>query len=251
MSLNKYGQILYEHAIQALAEMIEAQHEINDLVDPLHGTISLACIQSLGLSFVPDLISSFKKQYPDVKFQLSQDTTTKIISQIEAAEIDIGFCSPQEIMQGLSQYPIIKEELFIIVPKDHPLAERTRVDLLQVADEPFISFKSETALRDVIDSLCQEAGFKPKIIFEGIDERTVVGLVGAKLGIALVPKTPELDRDKIEMISVQKPTCLRTIHAVWRTEGYMPPVLQRFKTFIESTMGLELIKKDCLSRQSP
>ncbi len=236
--LNRYGQILHEHANRALSEIAEAQHEINDLVNPLQGTISLAFIQTLGFSFVPDLISNFKKQYPDVKFQLSQDTTNKILSQIEAAEIDIGFCSPQESMNGLSQFSIAEEELFLIVSTEHQLAGMEQIDLLQVADEPFVSFKNETALRDVIETLCQEVGFHPNIIFEGIDERTVAGLVGAKFGVALVPMTPELDQENLSIIQIKKPRCLRKIHTVWRKEGYMSPVVKQFKNFVERVMRI-------------
>jgi len=56
------------------------------MVDPFHGTIALGFIQPLGSSFIPDLIVGFQKETPEIRFQLIQDTTKVILSQIESAE---------------------------------------------------------------------------------------------------------------------------------------------------------------------
>ena len=221
--LNKYGQIFLEHANRALSEIAEAKQEIHNLVNPFHGTISLAFIQTLGSSFVPELISSFQKDYPDIHFQLYQHATSKILSQLESAEIDIGFCSPKEPSENLSSISIVKDELFLIVPIDHRLAGVDEVDLSEVAHDPFVLFKPETAVRDVTERLCHEAGFHPKMSFEGFEESTVAGLVGAKFGVALIPFIPGLDRQKISLIRIRKPHSVREIRMVWRTNGYMSP----------------------------
>ena len=235
--LNNYGQIFLKHANRALSEIEEAKQEIHDLVNPHHGTISLAFIQTLGSSFVPELISSFQKEYPDIRFQLYQHATSKILKQLESAEIDIGFCSPQEPIEHLSSIPIVKDELFLIVPIDHRLAGVEEVDLAEVAHDPFVLFKPETAVREVTERLCHEAGFHPKMSFEGFEESTVAGLVGAKFGVALIPFTPGLDRNKISLIRIRKPHSVREIRMVWRTDGYMSPAVERFRFFVENTMG--------------
>ena len=67
-----------------------------------------------------------------------QHATSKILNQLESAEIDIGFCSPQEPIEHLSSIPIVKDELFLIVPIDHRLAGVEEVDLAEVANDPFV-----------------------------------------------------------------------------------------------------------------
>jgi len=219
-------------------EIDEAKQEINNMVDPLHGTISLAFIQTLGSSFIPDLISEFQKEAPGIRFQLTQDTTKKILSQIESAEIDLGFCSPQETIENLSTFPIMDQELFLIVHKDHRLAGKEQVDLCEVANDPFVLYKPETSLHDVIEELCHDAGFEPKMSFEAFEERTVAGIVGAKFGVALIPFVPGLDLKKISLIRVRKPHSFIAIQMVWRTNGYMSPAVQNFKTFVGNAVGL-------------
>lgn len=231
--LNQYGKVFLSHANQVLSEMKEAKQTIHDMVDPHHGTISLAFIQTLGSSFVPDLISEFQKEFPNIQFQLSQNISRKILKEIHAANIDIGFCSPLEPHEGLCSIPVLSEELFLIVPAAHRLAGTERVNLSEVADDPFIFFKPQTALHDLIENLCHEEGFYPRKVFEGYEERTVSDLVGANLGVAIVPYIPNLDESKISMVRVQSPKCFRVIQMVWRLNGYMSPAVMNFKEFVE------------------
>lgn len=234
--LNRYGEIFLKHANRALSEIAEAKQEINNLVDPFHGTILLSFIQPLGSSFIPDLLGAFQQQAPGVKFQLTQDTTKIILSQLESAEIDIGFCSPQDPIENLGSFPIMNQELFLIVHKDHRLAGAEQVDLCEVANDPFVLYKPEIALHDVIEKLCHDAGFHPTMSFEAFEDRTAAGLVGAKLGVSLIPFIPGLDLKKVSLIRVRNPRCLVGIRMVWRKNGYMSPAAKHFKSYVENTI---------------
>ncbi|WP_338448528.1 LysR family transcriptional regulator [Niallia oryzisoli] len=232
--LNQYGKVFLKVTNQVLSEMKEGKQKIHDMVDPNYGTISLAFIQTLGSSFVPDLISDFQKEFPNIHFRLSQNISSKILKGVEDATIDIGFCSPLEPHEGLCSLPVLSEELFLIVPAGHRLAGKEQVNLSEVADDPFIFFKPQTALHDLIQNLCIEAGFHPRKIFEGYEERTVSDLVKANMGVAIVPYIPNLDESKISMIRVQSPPCFRVIQMVWRKNGYLSPAVTNFKEFVET-----------------
>ncbi|MBI4856116.1 MAG: LysR family transcriptional regulator [Acetobacterium woodii] len=234
--LNRYGEIFLKSANKALGEIDEAKQAISNLVDPTQGTISLGFIQPLGSSYIPDLISAFQKEHPGIKFQLNQDNTRNILNGIESGEIDVGFCSPPEASEGLSTLHIMYQELFLIVPKSHPLSNRKKIDLHEVAGDPFILFKPESSLHDVIAKLFQDAGFRPMMSFEVYDERTVAGLVGANLGVALIPFFPGLDKNKVSQIPVGSPNCSVSNQMVYQTDGYISPVFAQFKSFVESTL---------------
>ena len=94
-------------------------------------------------------------------------------------------------------------------------------------------FKPKTALHDLIEKLCNEAGFHPRKVFEGFEERTVYDLVGANLGVAIVPYIPDLDKSKISMIRIQSPKCFRVIQMVWRINVYMSPAVTNLSFFVQ------------------
>lgn len=230
--LNRYGEAFLQHVNRAMQEINEAKQELKDMVDPFSGIISLAFVNTLGLSFVPDLIGGFREQYPGIQFQLTQESTRDIMKQIESGEIDLGFCIPKEQIENIATIPVVDEELFLIVPKAHALADKKFVDLNEVADESFILYKPEAGLRDVIDHLCYEAGFEPKISFEGSEDSTIAGLVAAGFGVALIPLIPGLDLTKISVLHVSQPRCRRVIQMAWRTDRYLSPAVLRFKKFV-------------------
>lgn len=239
LTLNRYGEAFLVHANRAVEEITLAKQELTDMVDPLHGIISLAFIHTLGSSYIPDLIGVFRNRFPNIQFQLSQDSTSKILHQLDSGEIDLGFCSPKEIDENMNTVPVINEELFLIVPKNHQLAARETAKLIEVADEPFVLYKHESGIREVIESLCDEAGFKPNISFEGVGDATIAGLVGAGFGVALIPYIPGLDMEKISLLRVSEPRCRRIIYMTWRTNRYQSPAVNRFKAFVEETRSAE------------
>lgn len=166
-----------------------------------------------------------------------QDITNKILNKIESAKIDVGFCAPQEPIKNLNSFPIMNKELFLIVYKSHWLADREEVDLCEVANDSFILYKSETSLHDIVEELCHDAGFHPKMSFEAFEERTIAGLVGAKFGVALIPFVPGLDMEKISLIHVRNPRCLLKIQMVCRRDGYVSPALIHFKSYVENSIS--------------
>lgn len=232
VSLNRYGQIFLKRVNRAMQEISEGQQEIQNLVDPSNGTISLGFIHSQGSNLVPDLLGLFYKRCPNVKFQLYQNTTNKILEQLKDAEIDFCFCTKPASYEEIQWKQLLTEELFVIVPKEHKLSKRSDIKLNELVDESFISFKKELALGEITERLFKEAGFTPHVTFEGEEIGTIAGLVAAKLGIAIIPHIKGLDMTEIVQLRVSEPLCQRVIGMAWVKGRYLSPAAKRFKQFV-------------------
>jgi DNA-binding transcriptional LysR family regulator len=229
--LNTYGQIFLNRVNRAIQEITMGQQEIQDLLDPLKGSISLGFIHSQGSNLVPDLLDLFRKSFPEIRFKLYQNVTNRVLDQLEAGEIDFCFCS-QPLSRGDIQWvQILTEEIILIVPKDHSLAKRNSVNLKELSEENFIAFKTEVSLGEIIYRIFKEAGFTPKITFEGEEIGTVAGLVAAKLGIALIPKI-RTEIMGVAQVRVSEPKCQRVIGMAWVEGRYVSPSSQYFKEFV-------------------
>lgn len=231
VTLNPYGQIFLNRVNRAMQEISLGQHELQDMLDPLNGTVSLGFIHSQGSNLVPDLLGLFRKSFPEIRFHLYQNVTTHILDQLEAAEIDFCFCS-QPSRKNIRWIQLLTEEIILIVPKEHPLAKRSRVDLKELSEESFIVFKKELSLGEIIYALCEEAGFIPKTTFEGEEIGTVAGLVAAKLGIALIPQSKGLEMTDITQVHISGPKCQRVIGMAWVEGRYTSPAAKHFKEFV-------------------
>lgn len=229
--LNSYGQLFLNRVNRVFQEIELAHHELQNILDPLTGTVSLGFIHSQGSNLVPDLLGSFRKTFPQIHFKLFQNITQIILNMLEHGEIELCFCS-QPSRESIHWFKLFSEEIVLIVPKDHPLAAQESVPLRDLAAEPFIVFKEELSLGEIVFQLFERAGFIPKVTFEGEELGTVAGLVAANLGIALIPKSKVTENSNITVVHISEPKCERVIGMAWVENRYLSPAAENFKNFV-------------------
>jgi len=232
ISLNRYGQIFLKRVNNAMYEICEGQQEIQHLVDPFNGSVLLGFLHSQGSNLVPDLLGLFNKNSPNIKFQLYQNTSNRLLDKLETSGIDLCFCSQPVARAGIQWIQLLTEELFVIVPQEHKLSIRSHIKLKELAEEQFITFRKELTYGEITDRLFREAGFSPNITFEGEEIGTIARLVAAKLGIALIPYLKGLDMTGIVQLHVSEPICQRVIGMAWVEGGYLSPAAKSFKQFV-------------------
>ncbi|MEC1722936.1 LysR family transcriptional regulator [Schinkia azotoformans] len=231
--LNRYGEMFLKRVEQAIKQIEIGTQEVLQDIHPESGTINLAFLPSLGMSFVPDILSTYRSEFPNVKFLLHQTSNQEIFSQVKSGKVDLALFSLLEDDEDLIWEPLMTEELFLIVSKNHWLAEYDEVDLKMIENEPFISFREGYGLRTILHNFCLEAGLAPDIVFEGEDIGTVSGLVSANLGVSIVPNIEVLKKTKVKMIHVKKPICNRKIGIAHLKDGYLSPVTKNFIQYVQ------------------
>ena len=230
--LNQYGHIFLKRVDGIMKEFYEGKKEIQDLLEPEQGQVSLGFIHSLSTNLIPDLIASFRTNYPKINFLLGQGPSHTLLEQLHLGELDLCLTAPIEIKPPIQWRQLWNEELFVIVPKDHKLAGCENIKLEEIADESFILLKEGYALRATTEELFKKAGITPKITFEGEEADTVAGLVAAGLGVSILPNLKGTDQSKISQIRVHWPKCQRTIGIAWVEGRYLSPATRQFKQFV-------------------
>jgi DNA-binding transcriptional LysR family regulator len=233
IKINHYGKFLYEKVSPILKDLEKVKFEMETLIDPGKGMIKLSFLHSLAQDFIPKVIGNFLKieGNSQVNFILDQGTTNDIKEDFKANKVDIAFTSKIE-EEGITSIPILKQELFLITPLDHPLANRQEIDLIETAHYPYIFYNEKSGLRPVIDELFKSINIEPQISFMLDDDRTVCSFVAANFGIAIVPNICGLDRYPVKVIKINKPVYERYIYLSFCAEKYMTPSVKRFKNFI-------------------
>ncbi|CAM5375122.1 LysR family transcriptional regulator OS=Lysinibacillus sphaericus OX=1421 GN=LS41612_14150 PE=3 SV=1 [Lysinibacillus sphaericus] len=125
-----------------------------------------------------------------------------------------------------------RDELYIMVPIDHHLANRKSITMKELEHENFVLMKKGYALRRTADQLLSAAGIKPKITYEGDEVSTVAGFVGAGLGVSLLPDDEDLNPNKVVKIHVEDMVCERIIGMAWIENRYLPPSARQFQQFV-------------------
>jgi LysR family transcriptional activator of glutamate synthase operon len=230
------GSVFKRHVDAMLHQLDDGIAAVNQLIEPDTGTVALAFQHSLATWLVPDLVRSFRAAHPNVRFQLTQVRDELHAPPLAGghAELEIGTRHPHE--PGIRTRRIAIEPLRLALPRDHPLGQQQHIPLADLADERFISLSPTSALRRLTDSLCEEAGFEPDVVFEAEDLSTVRGFVAAGLGVAIVPApragSPEAGTGPLLYRDITDAEAVREITLTWSAERRLLPAADLFRRHV-------------------
>nr|WP_297078182.1 LysR family transcriptional regulator [Thermoleptolyngbya sp. M55_K2018_002] len=194
------------------------------------GQLVIGFVSSAAYSVLPTLLRGFRAAAPDVSLELHELTTDQQVQWLRDRRMDVGLVRPPVNEPDFCLMPLCEEPLVVALPQQHPLAQQPSVSLKDLAGKPFILFPRPLApgLYDQIISLCQQGGFSPAIVQEAIQMQTIISLVAAEIGVAIVPLSLQnLQRTGVVYRELQEPTPKAAIALLTRQPDPSPTV-QRF-----------------------
>ncbi|QNP70586.1 LysR family transcriptional regulator [Streptomyces roseirectus] len=236
VSLTPAGRTFLTSVERALSEIQRAADEVRADADAATGKVAFGFLHTMGAETVPALIHAFRADHPRVRFSLVQNYGEAMIERLRAGELDLCLTSPVPDAPDLVARRLDEQKLRLVVPADHRLAGRRRVRLSEAAEETFVTLEPGYGLRRITDDLCQQAGFRPRIAFEGEEAETLRGLVAAGLGVALLPP-PAVRRPGVSELTVTSPRAVREIGVAWLDGHPDTPPVAAFKKFLLSRRG--------------
>lgn len=236
VALTTAGRTFLASAEQALTEIDRAAESVQQDADPAAGKVAFGFLHTLGSETVPGLIRAFRADHPRIRFSLVQNYGEAMLEKLRAGELDLCLTSPLPDAPDLVARRLDEQRLRLVVPDDHRLATRKRIRLAEAAEETFVTLEPGYGMRRITDDLCAEAGFTPRIAFEGEEAETLRGLVAAGLGVALLPP-PAVPRPGVVELSVTAPRAVREIGVAWLDGHPDTPPVAEFKRFLLSRRG--------------
>ncbi|MCJ2080950.1 LysR substrate-binding domain-containing protein [Methylobacterium sp. J-090] len=190
------------------------------------GVLKLGFTAASAYDFLPRLVIACRTAMPDVTLSLREMVTKDQVEGILSGQIDAGLIRPPVLHPELEAERALAEPLVAALPAEHPLAVRDAVALADLHAEPFIGYAPHEAsyFHNLLVSLFAGAGIQPRILQQLTQIHSILALVRAGLGLALVPAAAE--RLRFEGI-VFRPLHLAQpqpaeIHLAWRKESDVP-----------------------------
>lgn len=190
------------------------------------------------LGLLPEVLLHFRRAHPDVQLQLRDMSTPEQVEALAAGGIDIGFVRLPVAGDRLVVRPVLDERLVLAVGPRSPWKART--GLRSVAAEPFIIIaRSRSAsFYDHALSVCAAAGFAPRIVQEAHELFTVLSLVGAGLGVSLVPRSAALMQlPGVTFQELKRPEAAWNVGVAWHRDAGNGVLVQRFVESVRAGRG--------------
>ena len=183
------------------------------------GRVSLGFAGVSSAVTVPLLTRAVAAELPGIELVLQgPHYSGETMGKIAEGTLDLGFASIPP-GRGLSQRLVRRDPLLVAVADDHPLAGRKAISLAELAAERFVSFPANrgSEVRELFVRSCLDAGFAPSVVQEAPDSFSLLALVGAGVGIALVVDAARTIRlDHVRFVPLAEPIPVLAVSLVWR-----------------------------------
>jgi LysR family transcriptional activator of glutamate synthase operon len=191
VALTDAGELLVARARRILAEVDDAQAELGTLAGVKGGRLAVGALHTMGPVDLSLLLAAFHRNHPAVELTVREQSSEELAEMLRDDEIDLAFLSVTERIQshGLELHRLVTEELVAVLPPQHALAGRDGVTMTELSGDPFISFRTGSRLRELLDWATAEAGFEPRIALESNESRRIRSLVSSGLGVAILPRS--------------------------------------------------------------
>ena len=186
-SLTDAGRLVLVHAAAILARAQAAGAELDQLKSGAAGGLRLGVFPSVGARVLPPLLQRLAGRWPSVEVELVEDASDrKLLDQVEAAELDLTFAMLPLREGPFAAIELLRDPYVVLVSASSRLAVRTRpLQPRQLAKLPLIAFRHAQAYPQ---EFLEAHGISTRVRFRSDDNETVVGLVAAGMGVALVPR---------------------------------------------------------------
>jgi DNA-binding transcriptional LysR family regulator len=154
-------------------------------------TLKLGAIDTAAAGLVPPLIHDFRERHPKVDIQLVEDKTTRLLPRVLSGRLDLAFVRPPEKGDARIEFAMLLNETAVVaVPSGHSLAKRKKLTVKALADAPLIVpvRRSRPHSHDLTMKLFDAVGLRPTIAQVAEEKQTIVNLVAAQIGLAILPR---------------------------------------------------------------
>ncbi len=239
VKLTRHGRSLLESSQRALLTLSASLERLTGEADPARGRVALGFLHTFGGEIVPRLVRDFRAAHPAVRFALVQDGSQRLLTRLRDGEIDLCLTAPLPSAPDVLAQGLAEQRIDLFVPAGHRLASRRDgMPLAEAAGEDFIVMEPGYGLRAITDAMCREAGFEPRVTFEGEEADTARGLVGAGLGVSLLPATASSLADpSVVPVRVTAPRAARTVGIAWPADRPLSAPAATFRDFALTYAG--------------
>lgn len=183
------------------------------------GQVTLGALEYSSFTILPSILRAFGEKRPEVDLSLRLLPNTQQENALRFGQIDVSLMRPPIASDEIASALVMREPFLVALPSNHPVASRRKVSIRDLADDKFVLYPRELgpAFHDHLHRFCSAAGFTPRVALEVTQIHTAIGLVGARIGVALVPRSvSRVIVDDVVYKELQQPAPTVDVVLAWR-----------------------------------
>jgi LysR family transcriptional regulator, transcription activator of glutamate synthase operon len=246
--LTDAGARLVGRAEGILLSVQDATQEMRTLSGEEGGSVRIGCaLQTLVEGRLPKVLAAFRQRHPRTRIVLREVHTRQVLELLRRGEVDLGLLhlgrvgttvvGMRSAGQTISLARLQTEPVVLVVGPSHRLAGRASVELDELREETFVSFRAGATVRKMLLLATHRAGFAPRIGFSTPNMGTVRAFVSAGLGVALVPRSAlEVPSPPLKALAIAAPRLERVVTLARNTARYESPAVKELRRLVAEAL---------------
>lgn len=257
IKLTEEGELFVEAGSQINKTIRDLQNRLNEHSQLSFGHLAIGMPFHLGAILIPNVLAVFRKQYPNVKINLYENTSSELEQMILNGSVDLAVMPLPIENQNICYKPLITSRMMLIIPKDNPVCSHSYdkglgehyqyFDLKNAADEPFIIGNRGQRIRSIIELIFKQASISPQISLYSKNIETIKNIAASGLGLALIPEQYLKNEDKLLSANFyyldKSQDYSWVITVAYADSSYLSPAAEQFIEILKKQASLSKI--DC------
>jgi DNA-binding transcriptional LysR family regulator len=231
-TLTEAGQTLHDYARRIIALRDEARAAVAELRAMERGRVRVGANESTSLYLLPQVILAYRKAHPHVKVEIQRLHSERLPREVLERAVDLALMATEPRDRAIEAFPVLKDELILILSPKHPLAKRGRaVTVKELGREHFLAHNVKAGSRLKVVETFARHRTPLNIALELATIETIKRFVQQQVGIAFVPRMcvrEELERGTLMTLPVRGLTYTRTLWAAHRRGATFSPAVKEF-----------------------
>jgi DNA-binding transcriptional LysR family regulator len=232
VDLTEAGRLLAERSTGLLGTMAAVERELRDLKSQQR-SVRLGAFPTAGAELVPRVVREFRRRHPDTRLLLRSAPAADMAAVLRAGAVHVGLVwdydfLPRSVPADVEWLHLADDPVVLLLPADHALAGKPAVALSEFADEQWVVRGHSAPYDTAFATMCQLAGFEPRVGFQTGDYLSAQGLVAAGVGISAMPR-PAVGvlHPDVRMVPLSEPAPCRRIAAMRLRNAVHPPAARQ------------------------
>ncbi len=229
--LTPVGREIVERARKVLSDVEQMGEIARRSQDPEAGTIRLGMFPTLGPYLLPHVLPDLRQRFPRLEMLLVEEKTDALLTRLHEGRLDAALLALPIHDDQLHVERLFDEPFLLAVPRHHPLAAQTTLDLHELDHVPLLLLEEGHCLRDQALDVCRMAGAGERDGFRATSLETLRQMVASGVGLTLLPvlavQPPVPPSADVALLQFRGDAPHRRIAMVWRKSSAMGPLLQQ------------------------
>ena len=230
IALSTIGQDFLPQARRLLDELSSTLTEIRETGKAQRGDVSIACVPTVGIHYLPQIIRAYSARFPDNRIKIHDHASFGVAEAVLRREAEFGINIAGPHHPELTALPLLEDQFVLVCRDDHPLARRHSVAWKQLEPHPLIFAGHVNGNRALLDDYIggQSLQLSLKVQYEVQRSSTAVGLVAEGIAAAIVPNLAiqKGEYPRLRIIKLKDPVVSRSLVLIARKAGHLSPAAQ-------------------------